>query len=168
MLEKAGFQETRPRAFERNEVFDTTALDLRAGRKLLRLREYGGLNILTYKGPPEPGPHKTREEIETKVADAGALRQLLDRLGYRVVFRYEKYRAEYAAESGVAVVDETPIGVFIELEGDPFWIDATTVRLGYQPSDYVTASYGSLYFSWCAERGVEPSHMEFSQPLRDV
>jgi len=130
---------------------------------LLRLREYGELRILTFKGPPEPGPHKTREEIETSTGDAAALRELLMRLGYVVVFRYEKYRAEFARDSGLAVVDETPVGVYIELEGEPEWIDARAASLGFTPRDYITASYGALYFDWCAERGVEPSHMEFSQ-----
>lgn len=137
---------------------------MRAGRKLLRLREYGEQRILTYKGPPEPGPHKTREEIETGVGDAKSVRELMGRLGYRVVFRYEKFRAEYAGDGGVAVLDETPIGVFIELEGGPDWIDATALQLGYQPTMYVKDSYGALYFAWCAENDVEPSNMEFSQP----
>jgi adenylate cyclase class 2 len=163
LLDKGGFRETRPSAFERNEVFDTPDLALRAGRQLLRLREYGELKLLTYKGPPEPGPYKTREEIETAVGDAAALRGLLTRLGYEVVFRYEKYRAEYATQGGVALIDETPIGVFIELEGAPDWIDACAALLGFTPQHYITDSYGALYFAWCAEQGVEPAHMEFSQ-----
>lgn len=127
------------------------------------MREYGGLRILTYKGPPEPGLHKSREEIETPVADSRATRELLGRLGYEVAFRYEKYRAEFSKEGGVAVVDETPIGVFLELEGEPSWIDSRAGELGYGPEDYITASYGALYFAWCGEHGVEPSHMEFYQ-----
>lgn len=152
---------TTPRTFERNEVFDTPALLLRHERKLLRLREYGEDRILTYKGPPEAGPHKTREEIETTVGDAAALREMFDRLGYRVVFRYEKYRAEYEKDGGLALVDETPIGVFVELEGDPDWIDSLAQRLGFLPEHYITESYGSLYLAWCKEQGVEPAHMEF-------
>lgn len=144
-------------------MFDTPELELRAGRKLLRLREYGGLRILTFKGPPEPGPHKTREEIETGVTCAQETRTLLARLGYQIVFRYEKYRAEFASGEGLALIDETPIGVFVELEGDPGWIDASAERLGYRRSDYITDSYGALYFAWCGERQIEPSNMEFPQ-----
>jgi adenylate cyclase class 2 len=154
--------ETRPRTFERNEVFDTPSLSLRKERKLIRLREYGDDRILTYKGPPEDGPHKVREEIETEVADAAAMRGVLARLGYAVVFRYEKYRAEFKYEGGLAVLDETPIGVFVELEGEAEWIDKHAARLGFSQGDYITLSYGALYFAWCSEEGVEPGHMEFS------
>lgn len=61
------------------------------------------------------------------------------------------------------MIDETPIGVFIELEGEPDWIDACAALLGFTPLHYITDSYGALYFAWCAEQGVEPSHMEFPQ-----
>lgn len=134
---------------------------MRQERKLLRLREYGPDRILTYKGPPEAGPHKTREEIETTVGDAAALREVLGRLGYCAVFRYEKYRAEYRKDGGLALVDETPIGIFIELEGDPDWIDGHARRLGFLPEHYITESYGALYLAWCKEQGIEPGHMEF-------
>lgn len=159
-----GFRERTARRFERNEVYDTPGLELRAERKLLRLREYGEERTLTYKGPPEAGPHKVREEIETRVADAGAMRAVLERLGYEVVFRYEKYRAEYEIEGGVAVVDETPVGNYIELEGGAEWIDRWAAAMGYVAADYITLSYGSLYLEWCARQGVEPGHMEFSSP----
>ncbi len=160
-LQESGFRETRQRTFERNEVFDTPTLLLRQERKLLRLREYGDDRILTYKGPPEAGPHKTRVEIETAVGDAAALREMLGRLGYCVVFRYEKYRAEFEKDGGLALVDETPIGVFVELEGAPDWIDGFAQRLGFLPGHYITDSYGALYLAWCKEQAIVPGHMEF-------
>lgn len=161
LLLSCGFRERTPRTFERNEVFDTPSLALRQERKLLRLREYGAERILTYKGPPEAGPHKVREEIETRVADAAAMRETLERLGYRVVFRYEKYRAEFESDGGLALIDETPIGNFLELEGGAEWIDRRAAELGYTAADYITQSYGSLYLDWCGSRGLEPGHMEF-------
>jgi adenylate cyclase class 2 len=56
---------------------------------------------------------------------------------------------------------ETPIGVYLELEGAPRWIDATARRLGFKRADYITDSYGRLYFVWCEQRGVHPTHMVF-------
>lgn len=161
MLLGAGFREIRPRTFERNEIFDTPALTLRQERKLLRLREYGEDRVLTYKGPPEEGPYKVREEIETRVEDAPAAREIFGQLGYEVVFRYEKYRAEFEKEGGLALIDETPIGNFIELEGEPEWIDRCAAELGCVPTSYITQSYGSLYFDWCRRQGLKPGHMEF-------
>ena len=144
-------------------MYDTAAGDLRAAHSLLRVREAAGAVILTYKGPPKPGRHKSREELETQVSAGRAMQAILDRLGFRPVFRYEKYRAEYQrpGTSGVATVDETPIGTFIELEGAPRWIDRTAKELGFAPADYITASYGSLYLDWCRQAGVEPSNMQF-------
>lgn len=162
-LEQAGFRERAPRAFESNEVFDTPEDDLRLSRRLLRLREFAGDAIVTYKGPPEGGPHKSREEIETRVENAEAFRTMLQRLGYRLVFRYEKYRTAFDRpnEPGHAVLDETPIGVFLELEGPPDWIDRTALELGFTPADYITASYGSLWLAHRAKHNLTEPHMIF-------
>jgi adenylate cyclase, class 2 len=105
-----------------------------------------------------------REEIETRVVDAGAMRVMLERLGYEVVFRYEKYRAEFEMDGGMAVIDETPVGNFIELEGEAEWIDNRAEAMGFTSADYITLSYASLYLEWCARHGLEPGHMEFSSP----
>jgi adenylate cyclase class 2 len=133
------------RTFESNEIYDTPESTLRNSGSLLRVREYGDEFVLTYKGVGNSGRHKVREEVETRVESPAATRQILQRLGFRIAFRYEKYRTEYAAEGGVAVVDETPIGHYLELEGSPEWIDRTATTLGFSESDYITKSYGTLY-----------------------
>jgi adenylate cyclase, class 2 len=163
LLRRFGFRVFRRRVFEANTVFDTEALSLGNSRCLLRLREAGGKFILTYKGPPKPGPHKSREEVETELKDGRNLTAIFERLGFRPVFRYEKYRTEYRrrGSSGVATLDETPIGVYLELEGAPRWIDRTARELGFTPQHYITASYGRLYLDWCSEHGAKPSNMVF-------
>lgn len=162
-LRRAGFAPLHERAFEANSVFDTAALELIHSGRLLRLREFRGEALLTYKGETEPGPHKRRREIETQISDAAAMQALLEALGYRVVFRYEKYRTAFArgGGGGHAFLDETPIGCFIELEGGPEWIDATAAELGFAAADYITLSYGALYREHCRQRGVDPAHMVF-------
>jgi adenylate cyclase class 2 len=116
---------------------------------------------LTYKGRPAVGRHKSREELELEVSAAPPMAAILDRLGFRPVFRYEKYRTEYRrpGSAGVATVDETPVGVFLELEGPPRWIDRTARALGFSERDYITASYGRLYLEWCERNGVAPGNM---------
>jgi len=59
-------------------------------------------------------------------------------------------------------VDETPIGVYLDLEGGPTWIDNTAYQLGFAEKDYITASYARLYVEWCEARAVEPSDMLFA------
>ena len=163
VLRKAGFRVTGRRVFEANTVFDTAGLTLRRTRRLLRVRQVRGEVILTYKGTPVTSRHKSREELELTVSDARRFTDILERLGFHPKFRYEKYRTTYkqAGVAGEAVLDETPIGVYLELEGNPRWIDRTARLLGFATEDYITASYGRLYLDWCGERGVEPSDMVF-------
>lgn len=163
LLRAAGFHVHRRRVFEQNTIFDTQDRALRRDATLLRIREVAKDVILTYKGRPEASRHKSREEIETHLSDAAAMRAILHRLGFEPGFRYEKYRTEYkqSSRSGVATLDETPIGVFVELEGDPAWIDRTAARLGFSEKDYVLASYARLYLEWCDRQGKQPTNMVF-------
>lgn len=160
-LRQAGFRVSRRRVFEANTVFDTPELSLRSTQRLLRVREAGGLVTMTYKGPPSVARHKSREELELEVSAAAPMSAILDRLGFQPVFRYEKYRTEYRrpGSAGVATVDETPVGVYLELEGSPRWIDRTARALGFGERDYITASYGRLYLEWCQRNGVTPGDM---------
>ncbi len=93
-----------------------------------------------------------------------AIAAIFERLAYRPVFRYEKFRTEYGqrGSSGIATVDETPIGVYLELEGEPSWIDSTARKLGFAEKDYITASYARLYMEWCQARGIAPADMLFA------
>jgi adenylate cyclase class 2 len=164
LLGEHGFRVIHERAFESNLLFDTPDRALRAERRLLRVREFGGVATFTYKGTPETGRHKSREELETDVADAGMLRLMLDRLGYLPFFRYEKYRTVYqrpGETAGLAVLDETPIGCWIELEGVPEWIDTNAARLGFSQEQYITESYGALWLSYCREHGIDSNDMVF-------
>ena len=162
-LARLGFSVVKRRVLEINIVFDTPSGAVRREGKLLRLRQAGSRGTITFKGPPAAGRYKFREEIESDLADGAAMQLILERLGYAPVFRYEKYRTEYAQprQTGRAMLDQTPIGDFLELEGSPGWIDRTARALGYAPADYITASYGALYLVRCQARGVEPSHMVF-------
>ncbi len=163
ILRSAGFQVRCRRVLEDNVVFDTADLMLRGNGQLLRVRHAGPIDTLTYKGPPAPGKYKSREELELQISDAHEAALILERLGFTPVFRYQKYRTEYARprERGIVTLDETPIGCFFEIEGAPEWIDRTARRLGYSEADYVTASYGTLYRQYCEAHGVEPADMVF-------
>jgi len=150
LLEGAGFRVSKPRIFEANTLFDTPQGSLWRSGRLLRLRRAGSQGILTYKGAPIAGKHKDREELETPVSNLDTMNQILARLDFTPGFRYEKYRTEYqrVGEAGVAALDETPIGVYLELEGAPDWIDTQARRLGFAESDYITASYYGLYVDY--------------------
>jgi adenylate cyclase, class 2 len=163
MLYRAGFRIYKRRTFEDNLVLDTAQGDLGKNACLLRLRDAGRKAIVTYKGRPTPSRHKSREELEVEVSSARGALAIFDRLGFAQVFRYQKYRTEYKqpGHSGVATVDETPIGVFVELEGNSTWIDRTAARLGFSDRDYITMSYGRLYLDWCERHRRRPGQMVF-------
>jgi adenylate cyclase class 2 len=167
LLQRAGFRVLKRRVLEANTVFDTPENHLRQGGSLLRVREAGGVVTLTYKGRAEISRHKRREELELTASNAPMLANILKRLGFLPVFRYEKYRTELQRprQRGVAMIDETPVGVYIELEGTPQWIDRTARALGFAEVDYITLSYGRLYLDWCAHNGTQPGNMVFGRPL---
>ncbi|MGC2215557.1 MAG: class IV adenylate cyclase [Silvibacterium sp.] len=164
-LRSLGFRSLTPRTFERNTLYDTPDRSLRARQAILRVRKYGDRWVLTHKCLPsdhDPNArHKHRIEIETEVADGEALGSILTQLGYQPVFIYEKWRAEYADATGHCVIDETPVGVFAELEGPGEWIDTISERLGLDPASLMTDSYGRLFENWRRETGSAARDMTF-------
>lgn len=152
----------RGRRLQEDCLLDTSDNQLFERRSALRVRSESGHSVLTFKGPVQPGAMKVREEHETIVADGAVLLTILGELGLRVWFRYEKYREEFSAEDIVIAIDETPIGVFVEIEGSEAHIERAARALGRTPADFVTASYRSLYLDYCRARGQSPSDMLFS------
>lgn len=150
-VEALGYSVRTPRQLEADQLYDRSDGSLRALGQVLRVRTRGPRVTLTYKGPAERSPHKSREEIELDLSDGPAYALVLERLGYQPGFRYEKYRTAYAAPSqpGIITMDETQLGDFLELEGPAEWIDTTALQLGYSPAEYITQSYATLWRSHC-------------------
>jgi adenylate cyclase class 2 len=165
-LEQAGFHLQTPRSFESNVLYDTPDRAMRARTEILRLRDYAGRCLLTHKRLPDAGPgedrHKHRIETETLVSDGAALAQVFASLGLTPAFRYEKWRSEWEDGEGHCVVDETPIGDFAELEGPAEWIDRTAARLGIDPAQYITLSYGRLFEQWRGQHGSAAQDLTFA------
>jgi adenylate cyclase class 2 len=105
---------------------------------------------------------KLRDEFETVVGDGQMLLRIFEDLGYHVWFRYEKYREEFAHEDVIVAIDETPVGVFVEIEGGEHGIAAMAERLGRTPEEYVLDSYRGLFLQLRDEKGLAGSDMVFS------
>jgi adenylate cyclase class 2 len=165
LLRQAGFRVIRRRHHEKNIVFDHPKGYFRARGILLRLRMVGKQATLTYKKPLVSKKHKAQLETESPVRNPQVLSETLESLGLQAVFRYEKFRTVFQDQSkaGLALLDETPIGVFVELEGPPDWIDRTAGRLGFEERDYITKSYGEL-FQESRGKGTSGTHMVFPRP----
>ena len=147
-LKRAGFEQVTPSTHEINALDDLPGQKLRRRGQLLRLRQYGDRWVLTHKSKSMDGRHKIRLELETRVEGGEQMDAILRSLGYTPTFRYEKYRAEWTDGYGQVVLDQTPIGVFGEIEGPPRWIDRTARALGSQSADYITQTYADLFFRW--------------------
>jgi adenylate cyclase class 2 len=150
------------RRLQEDALLDTEDEMLRRQRATLRVRCEGGKSLLTYKGPALPGLIKIREEHETVVADGAALLTILESLGLHVWFRYEKYREEFSAADVVIAIDETPVGVFVEIEGGEDAIHAAARTLGKTPGDYITDSYRFLFLQHRDANGLAGPDMVFA------
>jgi adenylate cyclase class 2 len=164
ILRKRGFTVARSRMFESNILFDNSKRTLRKHGKLIRVRHVGSQSLLTFKGPSTPSRYKKRLEIEIDLGGKTGMDKILTQVGYHPVFRYEKFRTEYVnpRAEGKVLLDETPIGNFLEIEGSPRWIDRTARLLGFSTDDYITRSYGYLYLAYCRERKKRAKDMVFS------
>ncbi|MEO8483358.1 MAG: class IV adenylate cyclase [Acidobacteriota bacterium] len=163
-VERAGGQLRTSRRLLDDTLFDRSDGALRRTRMALRIRRDDDHGVLTWKGPVQPGPVKSREEIETEVADPDALQSIFEALGFRPAFRSQKFREEYELDAMMITVDETPMGVFVEIEGRPEEIPAVTARLGLTPADFVLESYATLWRRWCETHGARMGDMLFDVP----
>jgi adenylate cyclase class 2 len=171
-LRAAGFTLETSRSFESNVLYDFPDRRMRARTEILRIRSYAGRWTLTHKCLPTSGPgedtHKHRIETETEVSDGDALAQVFRALGLTPAFRYEKWRTEWSLGEGHCVVDETPIGNYAELEGPAQWIDDSAARLGVDPSQYLTLSYGRLFDLWRQQYNSAAEDLTFAAVAQSV
>jgi adenylate cyclase, class 2 len=180
-----------PRTHESNTLYDTPKRDLTRHGQMIRIRveqldgrgKSTGLRrdapgILTFKGPVKKlriskrqtgqsktvNPLKVREEHEVAFDSWQRMTNILLALGLTPAFRYEKFRATYILP-GIGPLkvelDETPVGLFLELEGTAAAIDHAASLLGYSRRDFINETYGALYLDDCRRRGVKPSDMLF-------
>ena len=163
-LQKAGFQLVTGRTHEMNVLYDLPGDVLRGRGQLLRLREYGDRWTLTFKDKGSTqSRHKSRPEIETRLENGPAMGQILESLGFTPSFSYEKYRSEWTDQHGHVVIDETPVGNFGEIEGEPEWIDRVAARLGITEQQYITASYTELFRDWKIKTRSQARNMLFAE-----
>jgi adenylate cyclase class 2 len=166
-LRRLGFRVVERRALETNALFDTPKGTLRAKDLVVRLRTYGKKAILTYKGRAEGRAgdhHKQRIELESQVSDPNPVAVILSAAGLQPRFYYEKYRTVFSPSDGTghAMLDETPIGIYVELEGPPAWIDRIASSLGRTVSDYIHTSYPALHANKCKKERRPIGDMRFA------
>jgi adenylate cyclase class 2 len=151
----------RSRRLQEDYLLDEAGETLRNRRCVLRVRIEAGKNLITFKGPVQPSHMKVREELETVVGDGETMLRCFEHLGYYVWFRYQKYREEYALGDATIAVDETPVGVFVEVEGSEEGVTEAARALGRGPADYLVDSYRCLFMEYRRARGLPDTDMLF-------
>jgi adenylate cyclase class 2 len=163
-LEALGARLLHPRELEDNHLYDFPDRHLLEKGSILRIRILDRAAIVTFKSRAgETLGAKVRHEIESAfpASEAGSLTAIIRALGLEPVFRYQKYRTTWEVPGLLIMLDETPIGDFMELEGDPPVIASFAARLGYRPGDFITGSYRELYLASPAGQSGSVDRMVF-------
>lgn len=160
-LNAIGAQQLYAETFEDNMVLDRRG-ELRTKGALLRVRKFGRYALATFKGPMAfEGGVKTRDEVQTGVESFELAIQLFDSLGYKPVFRYQKFREVWRVREVEVVLDRTPIGDYFEIEGPLDVIRAVAEDLGMNMDSGIRQTYADLYRQHRRTRPDLGEHMVF-------
>ncbi len=157
------------RVLEINRIFDSPGRDLLSRGCGLRIRAYRQVEgdpapaTLTYKGPRQAGPLKSRREIETGLDDPAAAAGILAALGFVEAVSFQKRRASWVLGNCTVELDEVPyLGHFIEIEGpDEPSVLATGDALGLAGIPVEPRSYVALLAEWCRQHDRPPVGIAF-------
>jgi adenylate cyclase class 2 len=160
-LHEIGAQKLYGETFEDNIVLDRRG-ELRTKGALLRVRKFGRYALATFKGPMAfEGGVKIRDEVQTGVESFELAIQLFDSLGFKPVFRYQKFREVWRVRDVEVVLDRTPIGDYFEIEGALEVIRAVAEELGMNMDAGIRQSYADLYRQFRRTRADLGEHMVF-------
>jgi predicted adenylyl cyclase CyaB len=150
-----------PTVFEENWLLDRDR-ELERRGAILRVRvEEGRGALLTFKGPASfEGSVKVRTELEIRFETSDKALALFAALGYGVVRRYQKMREEWRLGAEIICLDHTPIGDFVEFEGEK--AEAVAKRCGFDGTQAVRKSYLMLYADYAAAHPDAPRDMVFA------
>ena len=109
-LESLGAERLYPETFEDNIVLDRRG-ELKTRGSLLRIRKFGRYTLVTFKGPQSISDGvRSREEVQTGIESLERAITLFDLLGFKPVFRYQKFREVWRIGEAEVVLDRTQIG----------------------------------------------------------
>lgn len=115
--------------FEENTIYSNRRM---AREKcVLRIRKTAHRTLLTFKKRLQNNLNVKRQiEHETEIADAEAMRNIVEELNMRPVIVYEKRRKKWNFKNTEVVLDELPFGLFMEIEGKIMDIAMVEMILG--------------------------------------
>jgi len=141
-----GAELIRERTFEENMLYDFPDSTLTNKQQAFRLRKIKKRTYLTFKGAPQKSRQfKIREEFETEVKNSNQIKKIIKSLGLVSKYQYDKFRTVFRIKKLNICLDETPVGNFIELEGEQNHIVKFASSLGFSRSDFIKKNYIDLY-----------------------
>ncbi len=141
------------RFFETNICFENKEKTFKRQNILLRLRKDNKAR-LTFKSPPDDldKDFKIHRELEVEVDDLQTCQAILENLGFHPEQIYEKWRETFTLHNTKLLIDTTPCGVFLEIEGEKPTIPAMANRLELKWTERILLNYLEIFeFVRCKE-----------------
>jgi adenylate cyclase class 2 len=150
------------RHFETNVCFENGARTFKEQDILLRLRK-DQKTELTFKSPPVDSDKnfKVYRELEVEVDDFDTCGEILESLGFHPEQTYEKWRETFALGETRLLVDTTPYGVFLEIEGRKSDIVDIANRLDLKWEERILLNYLAIFEIIRREENLSFNDMTF-------
>lgn len=140
--------------FEENILYQGGVLSEKSA--VLRVRKIDKKTILTYKERIlNETDIKHQLEFETEVKDADMIEKIIESLGFKDSFIYEKRRKTWKFRDVEVVLDELPFGLYMEIEGSIFGIREAELLLGAEDFETESDTYPGL----TAKFGKKAGHL---------
>ncbi|MCF7954885.1 MAG: class IV adenylate cyclase [Phycisphaerae bacterium] len=152
----------------RDAYFDFAGDELKTADRGLRIRrqigDEGEKVIVTYKGPREDNPFKSRQEIETTVGEFDFMSQILLALGMKKNIVIEKKRDIWLYGDCEVCLDELPLlGTFVEVEGENAdKISKVLEALSLSGLEHIDDGYARLIKNKLKELGIKDKEVIFT------
>ncbi len=135
----------KERYLEENTLYDFSSQLLYKKKQALRLRKISKKTFLAFKGVPQKSrKFKIREEYEAEVKNEREFKKILKSVGLSPTFQYKKNRRVFRKKRLKICLDETPVGDFLELEGEREDIVKTAKALGFSKKEFIKSDYIQL------------------------
>ena len=132
--------------FERNICFENREKSFKSRDMLLRLRRDDKVR-LTFKSPPpkQDDDFKIYNELEVEVNDFDTCLAILKNLEFFPEKTYEKWRETFLMGLTKLLIDTTPFGTFLEIEGDKGEIRDLAEKLGHDWGHRILLNYLEIF-----------------------
>ena len=152
-------------SLQRNDLYDGRDLEHGCRLRLRTVRRAGGAPVLTFKGPKRGGRFKSRREIEVGVSDRATARRLLEAMGYRKYFSFDKRRESWQLGEWRIELDEVPLlGRFVEVETDEVReVEQALAALRLDGLKLIKRGYTSLLRRHLRESGIATRRVRFGE-----